>query len=113
MTKFNNTKTTVDGYTFDSKAESERYRELKILQQAGEIWNLRVHPQFVLQEAFTYQGTMEKAITYRADFMYMEGDACIVEDVKGGKATQTDLFKVKRKLFLKRNPDKFFRVVER
>jgi hypothetical protein len=113
MSKFNNRKTVIDGITFDSLAESNRYQELKMLEQAGEIWNLKAHPRFLLQEAFTYQGKTERAIYYEADFMYMEADACIVEDVKGGKATQTDLFKVKRKLFLKRHPDKFFRVVER
>ena len=35
MNKYRNRKTVVDGITFDSKREAERYMELKLLEQAG------------------------------------------------------------------------------
>jgi hypothetical protein len=100
MTKYNARKTTVDGYTFDSKAEAARYSELRLLEQAGEIHGLVVHPRFELQPAFDRGGRRERAICYIADFQYnMEPGITIVEDVKGGKATQTEVFRLKRKMW--------------
>ena len=37
MNKYHAIKTTVDGITFDSRAEARRYRELKLLERAGVI----------------------------------------------------------------------------
>ena len=98
--KLRNIKTTVDGHKFDSKREANRYCELKLMQRAGEISDLELQPQFVLQEAFRdAQGKHRRAIKYRADFRYTKGDKTIVEDVKGHK---TPLYLVKKKLLLKR-----------
>ena len=41
MTKYKNKKVSVDGIEFDSKLEANRYCELKLLQRANEIKNLR------------------------------------------------------------------------
>ena len=115
MTKYGNIKTKIDGYTFDSKAEANRYRELRILEMAHEITTLEVHPKYVLQDAFEYHGRKLQPITYEADFSYYEfteGGKYVVEDVKGGRATQTALFKVKAKMFKKKFPDLEFRIVE-
>ena len=108
MTKYNARKTKLDGYTFDSKAEARRYGELNILRQAFEITELVVHPKFVLQGAFQYQGKTERAIHYIADFGYMENGVYVVEDVKG---VQTPVFRLKRKLFLKKYTRVDFRIV--
>jgi len=118
MNKYNARKTEIDGYTFDSKKEARRYGELCLLVKAGEITDLTVHPKFVLQEGFIDRdGKKIQPITYSADFQYWivgsgPTGSWIVEDVKGGKATQTQLFKVKWKLVKKKYPDIDFRIVE-
>jgi hypothetical protein len=105
--------TTVDGIKFASKAEARRYGELKLLKQAGEISGLTTHPRYVLQEGFRGRdGKMVRAITWKLDFGYREGAQEIVEDVKGGKATQTEAFRIKRRLFLKRYPEIELRIIE-
>jgi hypothetical protein len=111
--KYHAQKVTDNGITFDSKAEYRRYLELKMLEQAGVISNLVVHPVYELQPAFRRGGEKIRPITYEGDFEYYEGDKQIVEDVKGGKVTQTEAFRVKRKMFLYHYPDVEFRVVEK
>ena len=71
MNKYRNKKTQVDMYVFDSIAESKRYKELALLQRAGEI--------------------------------------IIVEDVKG---KETDVFKLKHKLFEKKYPDLTLKIIK-
>lgn len=102
MTKYNAKRVTVDGHTFDSRKEAERYCELKMLEKAHVIKGLDIHPVYMLQEHFKHDGRWERAITYEADFRYIEEGKVIVEDVKGMK---TDVYKIKRKLFLKRYGD--------
>lgn len=114
MSKYGNRRTTVDGWTFDSKAEADRYRELKLLQASGAIRNLEVHPRFEIIPAFRAgDGTNHRATFYEADFQYHEwhGDHfwIVVEDVKG---VQTEAFKIKRKLFLREYPYRDFRIIE-
>ncbi len=111
--KFNARKVKADGYTFDSGAEYRRYCELKLLLGAGEISELDVYPKFELQPKFKdHTGKTEKAITYKADFGYLENGVCVVEDVKGGKATQTPRFRVIVRLFKFKFRDIDFRIVE-
>jgi hypothetical protein len=109
--KFNNRKVKVDGLTFDSQAEYRRYCELKLMEQSGVIAGLSVHPKYMLQDAFRHRGEIIRAITYKPDFEYFEGGHCVVEDVKGGRATQTEAFRIRVKLLLKRYPDVEFRTV--
>ena len=77
--KYRAIKTTVDGRTFDSKAEARRYMTLKQLEQAGEITELRCQVPFDL----TAHGM--KIGKYIADFTYQEHGEFVVEDVKGVK----------------------------
>lgn len=97
--KYNAKKANVDGHKFDSKKEAERYRELKLLEKAKEIRNLELQPRFLLQDKFKDKtGTTHRKIEYVADFMYVDkDDKKIVEDVKG---VMTDVYKLKKKLFL-------------
>lgn len=100
INKYRNIKTSVDGFKFDSKKEANRYAELKILVRAKIITNLTLQPEFTLLPAFTdSQGNKHRAIVYIADFSYIEKDTFlpIVEDVKG---MMTDVYKLKKKLFL-------------
>lgn len=101
MSKYHAKKTEVDGIVFDSKRESERYLELKLMERAGAIRSLVLQPRFELQEGYTNaEGKKIRPITYIADFMYYDCDTglTVVEDVKS-LATKTQVYKVKKKLF--------------
>ena len=83
------------GITFDSKAEGDRYLELRAMQEAGAIAGLTVHPKYILQPAFVMDnGEKVRAITYAPDFEYLANGVRVVEDVK---AWMTDKRTGKRK----------------
>lgn len=104
MSKYHSKKAVVDGITFDSKKEANRYCELKILEHYGKIKDLQLQHQFVLQPPFKKNGKTIRAITYKADFVYFDVERCkhIVEDVKGYK---TDVYQLKKKMFEYNFPD--------
>ena len=52
MSKYNSRKTTVDGFTFDSKKEAKRYLELKQMEKDGLINDLQLQVPFVLIPPF-------------------------------------------------------------
>lgn len=98
--KYSAVKTKVDGIKFDSKKEARRYKELKILERSDEIKSLELQPRFLLQEKFKYNDKTIRKIEYVADFRYIdEKGNTVVEDVKGMK---TEVYKIKKKIFLKR-----------
>lgn len=87
---------------FDSKKEATRYDELMLLLKAKRIKNLKLQPEYTMQEAFTTpEGERIKAIRYKADFSYekfVSGEiVTIVEDVKS-EGTKTQQYLLKRKL---------------
>lgn len=83
---------------FDSKAEARRFDALMLLLKAGAISDLKLQPQFTLQEAYTTpDGTRVRAIRYVADYSYRLNGDLIVEDVKS-KATKTRVYQIKKKL---------------
>lgn len=109
--KYGNRKTVVGGKEFDSKAEAKRYEELEFMESAGKIKALELQPEFLLQDKFRYRGKTERAVKYIADFKYfdVEKGVYVVEDVKG---VETEVFKIKRKLFLKKYGDEYdFKIV--
>ena len=90
--KYGAVKTEVDGIVFDSKHEAKRYQELRLLEQAGEIINLRLQVPFELIPKSKYG----MPIRYIADFMYNDlNGQLIVEDAKGVK---TPVYRLKRRL---------------
>lgn len=102
--KYGAIRTTIDGVTFASKAEAKRYRELKILERAGEIFDLELQPKFPIYASVhgRIRHCGDKPIcTYVADFRYREGaetvigGRLVVEDVKGMK---TPVYRLKKKL---------------
>ena len=96
--KYRNRRLVWDGMEFDSQKECMRYRELKLLQQAGAISNLQRQVRYELVPSQKIDGkTVERPIFYVADFVYTENGQTIVEDVKGVK---TDAYIIKRKLML-------------
>ena len=97
--KYGNRKCKLDGISFDSVKEMNRYCDLKYMLMAGEIFDLEVHKPFELQEAFRdAAGKWIRAITYEADFVYKDKDGkMIIEDVKS-KATKTPAYNIKKKM---------------
>lgn len=92
--KYHNNKTTVDGITFDSKAEAERYKELKRLELIGVIKGLELQKPYRLCKG-RWENGKPFSISYKADFVYtLDGDV-IVEDVKGYR---TEAYQLKKKL---------------
>lgn len=89
--KYNNQPQLIDGFRFDSKLEAKRYGELRLLEKAGEIVELEVHPRFPL-----FVGK-EHICTYIADFKYFDVNrgTLRIEDTKG---VRTALFLLKKKL---------------
>lgn len=91
--KMGNVKTGVDGIKFDSQLEANRYCELKLLKQSGEIQGFGRQPSFVLDES---------GRRYRPDFIVCGRDGRIwVEDAKG---YETDGFKSKKRQWEKIYP---------
>ena len=110
MNKYNNKKTVIDNITFDSKKEALRYMDLKLLQRAKKIGNLKMQPVFVLlEEGINSYGQKYREMTYIADFSYMDCEKFeyIVEDVKGMK---TEVYNIKKKLFMAKYPN--YRFIE-
>lgn len=114
--KYGNRKTVVDGITFDSKKEANRFRELQLLERAGKIMALQRQVKYVLiptqrestneiykkgahQGHFKPGKVLEKECSYIADFAYIQDGAYVVEDTKG---VRTEAYKIKRKLMLER-----------
>ena len=124
--KYGNKKITIDGIEFDSRKEAERYSELKLLERAGEIKDLELQKSFELIPAYyeeiptgefykagenkgqqKYKRVcIEKAVTYKADFVYKEpceslySDCKIVTVVEDTKGFKTKEYIIKRKLML-------------
>lgn len=91
MPKYHNSKTVIDGIRFDSKKEAKRYLELKILEKAGVIKELKRQVPYILIDKSCYG----RAIKYVADFVYLENGQLVVEDVKG---VRTPVYKLKKRL---------------
>lgn len=89
---------TIDGIRFASQREGSRYRDLKLLERAGEITGLELQPVFVLAPGVLVPGEKRKrpALRYVADFAYTDADGRrVILDVKG---VQTPAFRLKMHL---------------
>lgn len=97
--KYHARKTTVDGITFDSRRESDRYLVLKGMEEDGSIEDLRRQVRYELVPAFDVDGRHYRPVYYVADFVYRKDGREVVEDVKG---MRTDVYRLKSKLFARR-----------
>jgi hypothetical protein len=98
--KYGNVPVEADGYSFDSKVEERYYRQLKLLEAAGEIFDIQVHPTFLLQEEFTDgRGKKIRPVMVEMDFGFRETARPLVPIVVDIKGAKTDLFLLKEKLF--------------
>lgn len=109
QSKYHNQPITVGGIRFDGKNEMRRFCFLKLMEQAGEISELRYHVKFTLfpkgstelirmpDNTEVVLKTYDRAHWYEADFVYKnKRGEMIVEDFKG---YETEEFKRKRILF--------------
>ena len=129
MNKFNAKKVEIDGHTFDSKLEAERYQYLLEKIRNGKIRWLELQPKFEffingapVRHSDTKDGKQGRIITYKADFRYLEvvkerqgpdDDPVfdvVVEDVKG---YAQDLFKLKWALCKHIYPTYVWRLVKK
>ena len=93
--KFGNIITNVDGIKFHSKKEAHRYAELKLLEKANEIQNLRLQVPYPCKVYRDEGGQISTVIgKYIADFVYILNGEEVVEDVKGYR---TDIYRWKKK----------------
>lgn len=85
---------------YDSTREHRRACQLKFMERAGLISNLREQVQYELipEQQDAYGNTLSSC-SYRADFVYIDTETGqeIVEDTKGYR---TDEYMMKRKLML-------------
>lgn len=99
--KFNASKIKLDGMTFDSTKEYNRYIELKALQQRGEIFGLEHHTKFELAPSVKIEGEKrtKPALRYFADFTYyLINGEYIVEDVKSVATRKLPSYRNKKHL---------------
>ena len=114
MTKYNAKKTEVNGITFDSKLEAERYEQLVLLERAGDISNLQLQPEFQIYKGWKDPKTGEKHKSrfYVGDFLYIDNvtHVKVVEDTKG---METPDFRLKWEYVQSEYPDYVFLKVTR
>lgn len=114
--KYRNKKTVVDGITFDSKREAERWLQLRALQASGAIFELRRQVRYeymlvALKSSISLPDSIDdiprvqagRVRSYVADFVYWTDDGMVVEDVKpetkpGKKPYRTKEYKAKKKI---------------
>lgn len=86
---------TIDGIRYASQGEARRHADLKLLERAGLITDLRHQVAFELAPAVSIQCRKRPALKYLADFVYREAGREVVEDFKG---RITEGYRIKRHL---------------
>lgn len=90
---------------YDSRKEKRRADELKLLQRAGIIHDLKEQVRFELipsqyQNVNGAKKLIEQACHCVADFVYVENGTLVVEDVKSPITRENAVYKIKKKLML-------------
>lgn len=102
--KFHSKVTFVGSLKFHSKWEAERYQCLRLLEETGNISNLRLQVPFRLEVL----GILICKLV--VDFTYTENGKVVAEDAKG---IETPVFRLKAKLFRAIYPNIELRVTKR
>lgn len=111
MSKYHNRQIEYDHIIFQSVREARRYKELKLMEKAGEIYDLQLQVKFELIPTQREPDTVgkrggskkgkviERPVYYKADFTYkITGtNELVVEDTKG---MRTKDYILKRKMML-------------
>lgn len=91
--KYGAVKVTCDNIEFHSKKERNRFLQLRMLRNAGEIKCLSIQVEFVLETGD------EKIASYFADFLYYTKEGqLVVEDVKSPITRRQSTYKLKKKM---------------
>jgi hypothetical protein len=92
--KYGSRRKELDGQAFASTKEARRYVELQARERAGQIENLQCQPVYYLW----VDG--HPIARYTADFRYLDRrtGAWVIEDVKGGQATRTEAYRLRKTL---------------
>lgn len=102
--KYKNTKVKLDGMTFDSQKEANRYLFLKSEMQAGRITELAHHVSFELMPKvkFANEKRAKPALRYIADFVYTNAKTGlqVVEDVKSAMTRKLAAYRQKKHLMM-------------
>lgn len=118
--KFNNIE-------FDSKKECKYYQFLLQLKNDGIVKEIELQPRFLLVEGFRHEAVKNsletitgifkhnqikgklRDTTYTADFKVVLNDGKeIIIDVKSSRRFQDEVYRIKKKLFLKKYTDVCF-----
>lgn len=94
MNKFKAKKIKIDGMVFDSKREYQRFLYLLELEKEQKISHLDRQVKFELLP----KQKGERAITYLADFVYVDNGVLVVEDVKSKITKKQTDYILKRKM---------------
>lgn len=124
MTRVRSKKVKFNGIEFDSKKECKYYKYLLALKNAGDIKEIELQPRFLLIEGFRHEAKENpledkssgfehnqikgklRDTTYTADFkVIFKSGKQIVIDVKSSKKFQDEVYRIKKKMFLKKYPD--------
>ena len=106
MNKYRNVRTVTHGIRFDSKKEAERFLQLQLLEKAGQIKNLELQKRF---EICPKRYENKRARYYVADFVYIENEKKIIEDVKSPITRKNPVYSLKKALVLANYPEYVFR----
>ncbi len=91
--KYHNKLTIVEGIKFDSKKESQRYLDLRMMQKFGLISKLEI------QKRYDFKINDFLVTYYKADFTYFNKEGkYIVEDVKSEITRKNTVYRIKKKL---------------
>lgn len=86
MSKYKNIKTG----NYASKKEAARAQELKLLERAGHITELREQVEYILAPSVVIQGRKRPPMRYFADFVYWEIEIARNHEYPNGKIVVED-----------------------
>lgn len=84
----------VDGEKFQSEFEANHWIKLRLMQQTGEISDLKRQRPFPL----VVNGVL--IYTYKADFVYIENGKQVVVDTKSAQTAKLASYRIAKKLML-------------
>ena len=97
-----------NGMTFRDEKELARYMELEKLSKQGLISDLYRNVKF---EICPERYGNKRSFYFIADFAYKEGGKRIAEDARDAEERRTELYELKKALFLANYPEFIFREV--
>lgn len=102
-----------NGLKFDSLTERDFYIFLKEKEGKGEIFNLEIQKNFLLQSGFKMDnGESIQKISYTCDQCYKDGEGRThIVDVKGSEMTIKEPFRIRFKMLKNLHRDYIYHIV--